>query len=148
MKVNVIFDSFNHCNFFFCRNKSSSEKKRSGLSVNCSFRKSIHGNSLDVGIECRRSLRKLELSELPEQLWILLDMFCKPTVIWSILCLKHKHVFMLTAPKSTTKSPRLFSLPWELPHGNLNNHDLLRQCFLFSFNCEAFHSGSNLKVWL
>lgn len=72
--------------FFFVDTFLLQEKKRLGfLSVNCSFGKSVHGNPFDVGIECRRSIRKVELSEMHEQLWILWDIFCKLSIILSTL---------------------------------------------------------------
>lgn len=64
VKVNFIFNSFNHCIFFFLGTILLQEKRPGFLAVNCSF---INGNPLGVGIECKQSIRKVRLSEMPEQ---------------------------------------------------------------------------------
>lgn len=103
---------------------------------------------------CRHWMQiKHKEGEIDRNAWAIMNivrylMFCKPFIIWPMLCLKQRCILKLTPPKSTTANTRLFSLPLGLSHRNLNSDDLLRQCFLFSFNCEAFLSGSNLKVWL
>lgn len=71
--------------------------------------------------------------------------FCKPVIIWPIL--KQKYILMLTAPKTPPQTSGYSAFPKDFLMGTWTVMTYWDNVFLFSFNCEVFHSGINLKVW-
>lgn len=71
--------------------------------------------------------------------------FCKPVIIWPIL--KQKHILMLTASKTPPQTSGYSAFPEDFLMGTWTVMIYRDNVFLFSFNCESFHSGINLKVW-